>query len=81
MASVLQTLFSLPAFQERYYRRSSPDLSQEYVSENATIHWETCNQALPADCLECQLLKLADGLLSGRYSHPHTEERLSSLLR
>jgi hypothetical protein len=75
MASVLQTLFSLPAFQERYYRRPSSDLSQDYVSEKASVHWATCGQALPADCLECQLFKLADGLLSGRYSHPHTEQR------
>ncbi|KAF8557222.1 ubiquitinyl hydrolase [Imleria badia] len=74
MASVLQTLFSLPAFQERYYRRPSPDLSQDYTSEEASDHWATCGQALPADCLECQLFKLADGLLSGRYSHPHTEK-------
>lgn len=75
MASVLQTLFSIPAFQDRYYRRPSPDLSQNYASESAAVHWATCSQALPADCLECQLFKLADGLLSGRYSHPHTEER------
>ena len=26
--------------------------------------------ALPADCLECQMSKIADGLLSGRYSYP-----------
>ncbi|KAG6370630.1 hypothetical protein JVT61DRAFT_11258 [Boletus reticuloceps] len=75
MASVLQTLFSLSAFQDRYYRRPSSELSQDYVLEKAALHWASCSQALPADCLECQLFKLADGLLSGRYSHPHTEHR------
>jgi ubiquitin carboxyl-terminal hydrolase 5/13 len=74
MASVLQMLFSLSPFQDRYYRRPSSDPSQDYVSEQAWTHWATCGQALPADCLECQLFKLADGLLSGRYSHPHTEK-------
>ncbi|CAL1697115.1 unnamed protein product [Somion occarium] len=57
MASVLQTVFSLPAFYERYL---SP----------AQEHWESCHEALPAECIECQVYKLADGLLSGRYSHP-----------
>lgn len=75
MASVLQMLFSLPPFQERYYRRPSSDISPEDVSEQALVHWATCGQSLPADCLECQLFKLADGLLSGRYSNPHTEQR------
>ncbi|KAI0075716.1 ubiquitinyl hydrolase [Panus rudis PR-1116 ss-1] len=58
MASVLQTVFSLPAFQNRY------------VSAAAQEHWATCPETLPADCLDCQLYKIADGLLSGRYSHP-----------
>lgn len=57
MASVIQVLFHLPAFQQRYY----PSASQ---------HWETCSEALPATCIDCQMHKLADGLLSGRYSHP-----------
>ncbi|KAF9218909.1 ubiquitinyl hydrolase [Gyrodon lividus] len=74
MASVLQTLFSLPSFQERYYRRPSLGVSPNYVSETASAHWVTCSQSLPADCLECQMFKLADGLLSGRYSKPHTEK-------
>ncbi|KAG8221718.1 hypothetical protein J3R82DRAFT_2006 [Butyriboletus roseoflavus] len=74
MASVLQMLFSLSPFQDRYYRRPSSDLSQGYVSEKASVHWATCGQSLPADCFECQLFKLADGLLSGRYSNPYTEQ-------
>ncbi|WVQ63980.1 uncharacterized protein L199_002138 [Kwoniella botswanensis] len=56
MASVLQTLFSLPAYRSRY------------TSETAQSHFQTCPK-LPAECLECQMLKLGDGLLSGRYSH------------
>lgn len=66
-------LFSLSPFQERYYHRLSSDVSPEH--EKALLHWVACDQPLPADCLECQLFKLADGLLSGRYSHPHTEQR------
>lgn len=58
MASVLQTVFSLPSFQARY------------LSSTAQDHWATCSEILPADCVDCQLYKIADGLLSGRYSHP-----------
>lgn len=59
MASVLQTVFSLPSFQMRYN-----DLIQPH------LHADTCTVPLPADCVECQMRKVADGLLSGRYSHP-----------
>ena len=63
MASVMQTLFSLPIFQQRYL-------------PTATTHWEVCQEPLPASCIDCQMHKLADGLLSGRYSHPrpHAQE-------
>ena len=57
MASVLQTIFALPAFQKRY-------------DTNSQNHSATCPEPLPADCVECQMLKISDGLLSGRYSHP-----------
>ncbi|KAG0247981.1 hypothetical protein BG011_000665 [Mortierella polycephala] len=56
MASVLQSVFDIPAFVSRY----SP------VSDD---HLQTCNQE-PGKCLHCQLAKVADGLLSGRYSTP-----------
>lgn len=56
MASVLQTLFSLPAFQSRYL--------------SSTQHSESCPEQFPADCIECQMRKIGDGLLSGRYSCP-----------
>lgn len=57
MASVIQSVFSLPAFQARYL-------------PTFDLHAVTCPEPLPASCLECQMNKLADGLLSGRYSHP-----------
>lgn len=57
MASVLQTVYSLPSFQKRYQKQASD-------------HAEKCPVSLPADCVECQMHKVADGLLSGRYSHP-----------
>lgn len=59
MASVIQGLFALPQFANRYY---DPDL--------AAAHFMTCRESLPALCLECQMYKLGDGLLSGRYSVP-----------
>ena len=57
LASVLQCLFSMPDFQHRYYHPKDPPPETQ----------------APAEDLETQLRKLADGLLSGRYSHPDTE--------
>ncbi|CAG8499164.1 5681_t:CDS:10 [Paraglomus brasilianum] len=56
MASVLQSIFSLDEFKQRYF-------------PNATEHFVTCTNN-PAECLQCQMAKMADGLLSGRYSNP-----------
>ncbi|WVO15325.1 hypothetical protein L204_102981 [Cryptococcus depauperatus] len=56
LASILQTLFSLSAFRRRY------------TTPEAFTHFQTCLNLLPANCLECQMLKIGDGLLSGRYS-------------
>jgi ubiquitin carboxyl-terminal hydrolase 5/13 len=58
MASVIQVLFTLHPFQRRY------------ASHLAAQHWSRCSEPLPASCLECQMHKISDGLLSGRYSHP-----------
>ena len=66
MASVVQTLFSLPSFQNAYY-------------PSAAEHWAKCTEPLPADCVACQMHKLADGLLSGRYSVPSTTQEVSPL--
>jgi len=60
MASVLQTIFTIPSFVTRY---------KDGVTESSS-HSETCSAPLPAECVECQMRKVADGLLSGRYSHP-----------
>ncbi|KAM0756328.1 ubiquitinyl hydrolase [Meredithblackwellia eburnea MCA 4105] len=57
MASSLQSIFSLPVFQEKY-------LTSFYT------HSAICTSASPATCFECQMAKVADGLLSGRYSVP-----------
>lgn len=54
LSSVLQCLFSTPEFQERYY----------LPAEEPPV----CQS--PAQDLETQMRKLADGLLSGRYSQP-----------
>ncbi|KAK6438432.1 ubiquitin C-terminal hydrolase Ubp14 [Oleoguttula sp. CCFEE 5521] len=55
--SVLQSLFSMPEFAKRYYR---PDEDVPATGK-------------PAEDLEIQLRKVADGLLSGRYSVPDTD--------
>lgn len=52
--STVQCLFALPEFQQRYYHPDQPPPSTN----------------LPAEDLETQMRKLADGILSGRYSHP-----------
>lgn len=52
LASTVQCLFSLPEFQKRYYH------PQELPPTTSA----------PAEDLETQLRKLADGLVSGRYS-------------
>lgn len=54
LSSVMQCIFATPAFQERYY------LPAEEPPACQT----------PAQDLETQMRKLADGLLSGRYSQP-----------
>ncbi|KAF2770348.1 ubiquitinyl hydrolase [Teratosphaeria nubilosa] len=55
--SVLQSIFSFPEFANRYYR---PDEPVPAVGK-------------PAEDLEIQLRKVADGLLSGRYSKPNMD--------
>ncbi|EPS31280.1 hypothetical protein PDE_06235 [Penicillium oxalicum 114-2] len=61
LSSVMQCIFSTPAFQSRYYEPDAePPLCQA-----------------PAQDLETQLRKLADGLLSGRYSRPDPRVAMS----
>ncbi|KAJ1901357.1 ubiquitin C-terminal hydrolase Ubp14 [Kickxella alabastrina] len=55
MASVLQCVFGIDRFRDRYF-------------PTAAEHFATCTQARPAQCVLCQLHKLADGLWSGRYA-------------
>ena len=57
LASTLQCLFSIPNFQNRYYHPQDPPPIS----------------LAPAEDLETQLRKMADGLLSGRYSRPDTD--------
>jgi ubiquitin carboxyl-terminal hydrolase 5/13 len=64
MASVLQVLFSFPSFKQVY--------------GGMAHHADECPEPLPAECLECQLRKIGDGLLSGRYSIPDPAQSLLS---
>ncbi|MCJ1310877.1 hypothetical protein MMC25_004545 [Agyrium rufum] len=57
LASILQCLFSLPEFRKRYYLPNEGPVSTSQ----------------PAEDVETQLRKMADGLLSGRYSCPDTD--------
>lgn len=59
--STLQALFAIPEFKRRYYL---PDQ-------------EPPNAALPAEDLETQLRKIADGMISGRYSKPDSDVSVS----
>jgi len=61
LASVLQSLFAMPEFAQRYYR---PDEAVPPITK-------------PAEDLEVQLRKLADGLLSGRYGKPGSDVQAS----
>ncbi|KAJ3178214.1 hypothetical protein HDU87_003766 [Geranomyces variabilis] len=56
MASVVQVLFALKPFQDRYL-----SVAREHSAA-------CCDKA--ATCFHCQMGKMADGLLSGRYSQP-----------
>lgn len=57
LASIIQCLFDLESFRTRYFR---PGDDLPVVPD-------------PADDLETQLRKIADGLLSGRYSKPDSD--------
>jgi ubiquitin carboxyl-terminal hydrolase 5/13 len=57
LASILQCLFDLPSFQKRYFE----------IDDDLPLVQE------PAQDLETQLRKMADGLLSGRYSKPDSD--------
>ncbi len=56
LASIVQCLFTLPAFAERFYGPFK-------INPKAVV-------ADPTNSLEIQLRKMADGLLSGRFSTP-----------
>ncbi|KAF2218606.1 ubiquitin carboxyl-terminal hydrolase 14 [Elsinoe ampelina] len=57
LASIVQSLFAMKEFQDRYYRPGDE------------VKWTD----RPAEDLEIQLRKMADGLLSGRYSKPDSD--------
>ncbi|KAK9554067.1 ubiquitin C-terminal hydrolase Ubp14 [Aspergillus fumigatus] len=57
LSSVVQCLFSSPEFQRRYYHNSK----EPPLSQQ------------PAEDFETQMRKLADGILSGRYSKPNAD--------
>ncbi|KAI9034819.1 ubiquitin-specific protease UBP14 [Aspergillus affinis] len=62
LSSVLQCIFDLPEFQHRYYH--------EYDEPPFT--------RLPAEDLETQMRKIADGILSGRYSQADKDTAATS---
>ncbi|KAF8628847.1 hypothetical protein AX17_005907 [Amanita inopinata Kibby_2008] len=69
MASVMQALFSLDTFRKRYH----DSVDREALERSFLEHAQECPYALPADCLECQMRKMAEGLLSGRYASALTQ--------
>lgn len=65
MASTIQVLFSLPEFQKRYYSAADDIFKSSPSDPNAD--------------LQTQLAKIANGLLSGKYSKPDNSEKVLSL--
>lgn len=59
--STLQALFAMPEFKDRYYLPND----------------EPPSAPLPAEDLETQLRKIADGMISGRYSKPDSDVAVS----
>lgn len=55
IASVLQVLVSMPSIQQSFYT-------------NHQAHIESCHNTA-GDCFKCQMGKIVDGALSGKYSN------------
>lgn len=68
MASVLQVLFSLPHFEEKYY-------------QHALSHLSSCDSSKPAECFQCQMSKLSYGMLSGRYDPTPSEAEFTQIAK
>lgn len=68
LASVVQVLFHLPSFHQRYWVDG-----QRHIAE--------CRNGRPADCFVCQMVKVADGIYSGRYAVVPSEEELEDARR
>lgn len=67
MASALQVLFSIPAFRDHWAR-------------GGAAHAARCRNQRPATCFGCQMHKLQEGLLSGRFSPRPTQAQLDAAL-
>jgi ubiquitin carboxyl-terminal hydrolase 5/13 len=65
MASAIQVLFS------------APSVAARYSGAAARQHLVSCAMNAPAKCFQCQMSKLALGLMSGEYSPAPTPEQLA----
>lgn len=63
LASVVQVLLSIP------------EMKSFYV-DTFDHHVQSCSE-IPSECFRCQMGKLGEGLLSGRYSTPETSHGLT----
>ncbi|RKP15485.1 hypothetical protein BJ684DRAFT_6943 [Piptocephalis cylindrospora] len=59
LASVMQSLIHLSGFQDAFYSGDA--------TKSLTKHVLSCTKENPAKCWDCQMEKLVDGVLSGRY--------------
>lgn len=64
MNSVVQCLFSFDQFKHYFYPQ-------------AQHHLQTCGKNSP-DCYQCQIFKLAQGLLSGEYSQKKLAQKVAT---
>lgn len=64
MNAIVQCLFSFPEFQNYFY-------------PPALKHLRGCEKSSP-DCYQCQVYKLAQGLLSGEYSQKKLAQKVDT---
>ncbi|KAF6002004.1 Ubiquitin carboxyl-terminal hydrolase 13 [Cyanidiococcus yangmingshanensis] len=66
LSSVLQCIYVLAFAQYRWYQEPHA-LPFPYLNESLDRHYLGCSASNALQCFECQMRKLADGLLSQRY--------------
>jgi ubiquitin carboxyl-terminal hydrolase 5/13 len=81
ISSVLQCIYALVFAPYRWYQEPRA-LSFPFKNKSLDRHYTRCEAGSAVQCFECQMRKLADGLLSQRYwKREHTPQRIDELGR